>query len=99
MVEGSAQGVWVDERCVPHSDAESNYGGARAWLAKTTIPASSIIAISEQAEDKATDYEKRLKALPESTLPRDRIHCLRGPCSTPHRYRASTERCSARPVR
>ena len=27
--------LWVDERCVPHDDAESNYGGAvAAWLSK-----------------------------------------------------------------
>lgn len=73
--------AWVDERCVPHSDSESNYGGAQeAWLSKVPIPKSQIIAIDEKltpggggmpvAEKAAADYERRLKALPTSALPR-----------------------------
>jgi len=71
--------AWVDERCVSHSDPESNYGGAlEAWLSKVPIPASQVHAISDEliaSNDKDTvasvtaqDYERRLKAIPEKVL-------------------------------
>ena len=68
--------AWVDERCVPHDDAESNYGGAKAaWLSKVPIPVANIVAIDEAAAaassaEAATEYEHRLRALPTSVLPR-----------------------------
>eukprot|EP00191_Tetraselmis_sp_GSL018_P006102 CAMPEP_0177619284 /NCGR_PEP_ID=MMETSP0419_2-20121207/26158_1 /TAXON_ID=582737 /ORGANISM="Tetraselmis sp., Strain GSL018" /LENGTH=243 /DNA_ID=CAMNT_0019118501 /DNA_START=90 /DNA_END=817 /DNA_ORIENTATION=- len=70
---------WVDERCVPHSDPESNYGGAAAaLLSKVPIPDSQIHPINEtlcdgrtgMAEAAARDYDQTLKALPEMVLPR-----------------------------
>eukprot|EP00408_Alexandrium_pacificum_P015489 CAMPEP_0171201322 /NCGR_PEP_ID=MMETSP0790-20130122/24431_1 /TAXON_ID=2925 /ORGANISM="Alexandrium catenella, Strain OF101" /LENGTH=307 /DNA_ID=CAMNT_0011666719 /DNA_START=6 /DNA_END=926 /DNA_ORIENTATION=- len=73
--------AWVDERCLPHADKESNYGCAReAWLDKVPIPASQVHAINEKlcpggggaavADAAALDYEARLKAIPEAVLPR-----------------------------
>ena len=68
--------AWVDERCVPHDDSESNFGGARAaWLSKVPIPVGHIYAIDEaaaaaSADEAATEYEARLRALPASVLPR-----------------------------
>lgn len=67
--------AWVDERCVPHEDKESNYGGARdAWLSKVPIPPSQVHAIDEKlcpgggglpvATAAAEEYERRLRALP-----------------------------------
>ncbi|KAK3287169.1 hypothetical protein CYMTET_5308 [Cymbomonas tetramitiformis] len=69
---------WVDERCVPHSDPESNYGGAYSALLKDVpIPDSQIYAINDtlcsadtvSAAEAATDYEARLKGLPVEVLP------------------------------
>ncbi|CAE8581424.1 unnamed protein product, partial [Polarella glacialis] len=41
--------AWVDERCVPHADPESNYGGAKEeWLSKVPIPSAQIYAIDEK---------------------------------------------------
>lgn len=75
--------AWVDERCVPHSDKESNYGGAlEAWLSKVPIPREQVYAINEAltpggggiavASKAAAEYERRLQAIPESVLPRAR---------------------------
>ena len=77
--------LWVDERCVPHTDSESNYGGAaKAWLSKVDIPAEQILAIDQAAmegagydnepavaEAAAIAYETRLHALDHSVLPRN----------------------------
>lgn len=74
--------AWVDERCVPHADKESNYGGAlEAWLSKVPIPKAQIIAIDETltpggggiavASRAAKDYERRLQELPKAVLPRN----------------------------
>jgi 6-phosphogluconolactonase len=66
--------AWVDERVVPHSDPESNYGGAlSAWLSKVPIPAAHIYAIDEKAaatsaEAAAAEYERVLRALPSTIL-------------------------------
>jgi len=73
--------AWVDERCVPHSDKESNYGGAlEAWLSKVPIPKDQIYAIDQSlcpggggmavASKAADDYETRLKAVSEKAMPR-----------------------------
>lgn len=76
--------AWVDERCVEHSDKESNYGGARdAWLSKVSIPKSQVFAINsllcssgKAGESLATacaaDYDAQLRKIPESVLPRER---------------------------
>jgi len=69
---------WVDERCVPHSDPESNYGGAlAAWLSKVGIPKEQVYAIDDKeggggltaATARADAYEEKLKAV--TALPRD----------------------------
>jgi len=74
--------AWVDERCLPHADKESNCGCAReAWLDHVPIPASQVHAIDETlcrggsggaavAQAAALDYESRLRAIPEAVLPR-----------------------------
>jgi len=73
--------AWVDERCVPHGDQESNYGGAReAWLSKVPIPEAQVHRINEAlcpggggaavAEAAAADYQGQLQALPQEVLPR-----------------------------
>lgn len=74
---------FVDERRVPHGHKDSNYGAARAaWLDNVPIPASQIIAVdeahllrldcspAEAVQIAADSYERRLRALPESVLPR-----------------------------
>lgn len=69
---------WVDERCVPHDDPESNYGGAlQALLSDVPIPASQLYAIKESlcqknegaAQPCAAEYDARLKGLSSSILP------------------------------
>lgn len=73
---------WVDERCLPHSDPESNYGGAQeAWLSKVSIPEAQLFPINadltpggggmEVAAKAAEDMDARLKAIPETVLPRN----------------------------
>ena len=70
--------AWVDERCVPHADPESNYGGAlAAWLSKVPIPKEQIYPIDDKdgggglaaAQSQADAYEEKLKAV--AALPRD----------------------------
>ena len=40
--------AWVDERCVPLADPESNYGGAlAAWLSKVPIPGEQVHTIED----------------------------------------------------
>eukprot|EP00929_Paragymnodinium_shiwhaense_P064646 TRINITY_DN32410_c0_g1_i1.p1 TRINITY_DN32410_c0_g1~~TRINITY_DN32410_c0_g1_i1.p1 ORF type:complete len:553 (-),score=91.88 TRINITY_DN32410_c0_g1_i1:76-1698(-) len=73
--------AWVDERCVPHDHAESNYGGAlAAWLSKVPIPKEQVYAIDASlcpggggekvAVAAAEEYEARLRAIPADKLPR-----------------------------
>mmetsp|Transcript_32588 Transcript_32588/g.45213 ORF Transcript_32588/g.45213 Transcript_32588/m.45213 type:complete len:301 (+) Transcript_32588:51-953(+) len=71
--------AWVDERCVPHSDPESNYGGAlKSLLHDVPIPPSQIYAIDDSLYDKnegaadpaAAAYDATLRGLPASVLPR-----------------------------
>jgi len=71
--------LWVDERCVPHSDAESNYGGAnKVLLSEVPIPKGQIYAIDDSlysdnkdaAKPAAEAYDATIKALPDSVLPR-----------------------------
>ncbi|KMS93551.1 hypothetical protein BVRB_030340 [Beta vulgaris subsp. vulgaris] len=58
--------LFVDERCVPHSDPESNFGLLKKhFLSHIDIPGEQIFAISEEAmrsgsEAAAEEYEKRI---------------------------------------
>ena len=70
---------WVDERCVPHNDPESNFGGAvKALLSDVPIPLSNLHSIDESLCEKyagaagpcAKEYDARLKSLPHNILPR-----------------------------
>ena len=63
---------WVDERCVPHDDDESNYGGAmKALFDGVNVPDGQLYAIDETlcatnagaAGKCAKAYENTLKAL------------------------------------
>lgn len=55
---------WVDERCVPHTDAQSNYKMTHdAWLSKVPIPSQNIYPIQGDSEpnQEATRYAQLLK--------------------------------------
>lgn len=55
---------WVDERCVPKDDRESNFKGAwDSLLSKVPIPEANIHRIKGELppEDGAVEYEKELK--------------------------------------
>ena len=69
---------WVDERCVPHSDPDSNFGGAvKALLGEVPIPSTQLYAIDESlcpqnagaAKACAEEYDARLKSLSREILP------------------------------
>ena len=69
---------WVDERCVPHGDPDSNFGGAvKALLGEVPIPAAQLYAIDESlcptnagaAKACAEEYDARLKSLSREILP------------------------------
>jgi|TARA_B110000967_G_C18901897_1_gene576347 6-phosphogluconolactonase len=69
---------WVDERCVPHGDPDSNFGGAvKALLGEVPIPAAQLYAIDESlcptnagaAKACAEEYDARLKSLSHEILP------------------------------
>ena len=72
---------WVDERCVPLDDPESNFGGAYEALFKDVpIPRENLHAIALSfslytmntgaSEKSAEAYDKELKSLSEAILPR-----------------------------
>lgn len=70
---------WVDERCVPLDDPESNFGGAYETLFKDVpIPRENLHAIddglyeaNEGASAKSAEaYDKELKSLSETILPK-----------------------------
>jgi len=70
---------WVDERCVPLDDPESNFGGAYEALFKDVpIPRENLHAIDDSlyttnkgaSEKSAEAYDKELKSLSEAILPR-----------------------------
>jgi len=70
---------WVDERCVPLDDPESNFGGAYEALFKDVpIPRENLHAIDDGLYDtnegasakSAEAYDKELKSLSEAILPR-----------------------------
>ena len=69
---------WVDERCVPHSDVDSNFGGAvKALLGEVPIPSTQLYAIDETlcpqndgaAKACAEEYDARLRSLSREILP------------------------------
>lgn len=55
---------WSDERAVPVSDSESNYGVARAlWLEPAKVPAASIYRMQAEVPDldrSAADYAEQM---------------------------------------
>lgn len=70
--------AWVDERCVPLADGESNYGGAlAAWLSKVPIPPAQIYTLVDReaggglaaAQKHADEYEAKLRAV--AALPQE----------------------------
>ena len=70
---------WVDERCVPLDDPESNFGGAYEALFKDVpIPRENLHTIDDSlytmntgaSEKSAEAYDKELKSLSEAILPR-----------------------------
>lgn len=64
---------WVDERVVPHSDADSNFKGAKeAFLDSVPIPEGNVHAIAEglNAEEAAKHYEGMLLGLGKEMIPR-----------------------------
>ena len=70
---------WVDERCVPLDDPESNFGGAYEALFKDVpIPRENLHAIDDSlyttntgaSKKSAEAYDKELKSLSEAILPR-----------------------------
>jgi 6-phosphogluconolactonase len=69
---------WVDERCVPASDAQSNYRMAKeTWLAPAQVPAENIHRVQTELEphEAARRYAEDLRAI----LPFDVIHRGMGP--------------------
>lgn len=58
---------FVDERCVPLTDDQSNYKGAQdAFLSKCAVPASQIFTIDKESDPLAAakSYEAKLTACP-----------------------------------
>ncbi len=59
--------LWVDERCVPPEDAESNFGMAwNAMLSKLNVPAAHVHRIPGEMEDvekAALNYEREIRTL------------------------------------
>lgn len=65
---------FVDERNVPHGDADSTYRLVNeVLLSKVPIPAANVFAIGENlpVDLAASNYEGRLIGLPASVLPRN----------------------------
>jgi len=55
---------WVDERCVPADDPESNYGNARTYWQQSPLDQAKKHPLKGDSTDKdrtAREYEKRLK--------------------------------------
>ena len=69
---------WVDERCVPPSDPQSNFRMANeAWLAPAKVPAGNIHRVPTELEphEAARKYAEDVRAF----LPFDVIHRGMGP--------------------
>jgi 6-phosphogluconolactonase len=75
---GQVHVFWVDERCVPPSDPQSNFRMANeAWLAPAKVPGSNIHRVQTELEpsEAARRYAEDLRAF----LPFDVIHRGMGP--------------------
>lgn len=74
---------WVDERCVPPTDAQSNFKLANdAWLAPAKFPASNIhrVQTERDPEDAAEVYADELQLVFGAGIPQfDVIHRGMGP--------------------
>jgi 6-phosphogluconolactonase len=74
---------WVDERCVPPTDAQSNFKLANeTWLAPAKFPASNIhrVQTERDPEDAAEIYADELRLVFGEGVPRfDVIHRGMGP--------------------
>jgi 6-phosphogluconolactonase len=69
---------WVDERCVPPTDSQSNFRMANeAWLAPAKVPAANIHRVPTELEPReaARKYAEDLRTF----LPFDVIHRGMGP--------------------
>jgi 6-phosphogluconolactonase len=69
---------WVDERCVPPTDSQSNFGMANeTWLAPAKVPFGNIHRVPTELEphEAAREYAERVRAF----LPFDVIHRGMGP--------------------
>jgi len=69
---------WVDERCVPPTDSQSNFGMANeTWLAPAKVPSGNIHRVPTELEphEAAREYAERVRAF----LPFDVIHRGMGP--------------------
>lgn len=69
---------WVDERCVPPSDPQSNFRLANeTWLAPAKVPAGNIHRVATELEPRAAalEYAENLRTF----LPFDVIHRGMGP--------------------
>ena len=69
---------WVDERCVPPSDSQSNFRLANeSWLTPAKVPAGNIHRVATELEPRAAalDYAQKLRVF----LPFDVIHRGMGP--------------------
>lgn len=78
---GNVHFFWVDERCVPPDDYESNFGMTqRAFLSKVQIPATNIHRIrgEYEPEEESVRYEDELNrfTLKHNGLPRFNIMFL-----------------------
>jgi 6-phosphogluconolactonase len=70
---------WVDERCVPISDRQSNFRMANeTWLAPAKVPAANIHRVLTELSpaEAARDYTEKIRAL---DAPFDVIHRGLGP--------------------
>jgi 6-phosphogluconolactonase len=74
---------WVDERCVPPTDAQSNFKLANdTWLAPAKFPASNIhrVQAERDPEDAAEVYAEELQLVFGAGIPKfDVIHRGMGP--------------------
>src|ERR1022692_3046526 len=69
---------WVDERCVPPTDSQSNFRMANeTWLAPAKVPSANIHRVPTELEphEEARKYAEDLRAF----LPLDVIHRGMGP--------------------
>ena len=61
---------WVDERCVPPTDEQSNYGMTAKALRLETLPLPKEQIFRIQGEDDPKEEDERYTALVEQNLPK-----------------------------